>query len=63
MKGSKIVGNLSLGITWSKTPDIIFTFNDVEIARIKFRSGHREGKHINVEAKPYIKISRGRKKT
>jgi len=49
---------LSLGITWSKTPDIVFTFNNIEIARIKFRSGHKEGKHITIEAKPYIKISR-----
>lgn len=51
------MAGLSLGITWSRTPDIIFTYNDMEIARIKFRGG-KNGKHINVEAKPYIKITR-----
>ena len=56
------MAGLSLGITWTQTPDIIFTYNDVEIARIKFRGG-KCGKHINVEAKPYIKISRENHKT
>ena len=56
------MAGLSLGITWSRTPDIIFTYNDVEIARIKFRGG-KDGKKISIEAKPYIKISRENHKT
>jgi len=52
------MARLKLGITWSKTEDIVFTFNKIEIARIKFIIGHRKGKQICIEAKPYIEISR-----
>jgi len=54
------MAGLSLGISWAKTPDIVLTFNDVEIARIKFVSTGR--KRINIEAKPYIKITREKSK-
>lgn len=50
---------LLLGITWSKTPDIVFTYNNMEIARIKFIIGKSsKGKCVQIKAKSFIKISR-----
>lgn len=58
------MAGLSLGITWTRTPDIVFRENGEEIARIKFqRTGKGNARKINIEAKPSIKISREPKKT
>lgn len=53
------MAGLSLAITWTRTPEIVFRENGEEIARIKFlRSGKGNARKVNIEAKPSIKISR-----